>query len=159
MTRCFVGIGSNLGDSQAIFQQVFKDLSDNESIELRQVSSNYRSKPLQDANQPDYLNAVICLDTNLSPLELLDVLQALETKYGRVRNAVRWDSRTLDLDILLFGDQEISSKRLTVPHKEIPNRDFVLIPLYEIAPELSIPGKGALKTLLVQCENRGMKKL
>lgn len=117
-------------------------------------SSIYQSQALtlDDEPQDDYFNAVIELHTQLSAELLLDALQAIEATHGRVREK-RWGARTLDLDIILFGDQLIQTQRLTVPHSEMLNRDFVLLPLYEIAPETVIPsfetaGNKTLKELI-----------
>ncbi len=159
MSRCYVGMGGNLGGSPQVFTSVIDDLHATSTIFIHRVSSFYRTQPLDNANQPAYLNAVLELDTDLSADQLLDVLQALEKKYGRVRTAARWDSRTLDLDILLFAQQVINDARLTVPHRAMAQRDFVLYPLYEIASDLQVPGLGSLAILLSQCENRGMEKL
>lgn len=159
MNICYIGIGGNLGDSAETFNSVIQDLKDSDVIVFEKVSSFYRTKPLDDDSQPEYLNAVIELRTNLSAYQLLDSLQALEAKYGRVRTNKRWDSRTIDLDILLYGQQVINDARLEVPHREMHKRDFVLFPLYEIAPELNIPGLGSLQQLISRCEDRGMKKL
>lgn len=111
----------------------------------------YRSAPLGPADQPDYVNAVAALDTWLDPYELLAELKALEDRHGRVRAGVRWGPRTLDLDLLVFGDLRLSSESLTVPHPGIAEREFVLRPLAEIAPVLEIPGLGTVQSLLVHC--------
>lgn len=159
MITVFVGVGGNLGDSLETFNSVINDLAHSSELTLQRVSSFYKTKPLDDPEQPEYLNAVLQLATNLSPHALLDLLQSLELKYGRVRTEKRWASRTLDLDVLLYGEQIIHDERLDVPHKEMQNRDFVLFPLYEISPELDIPGLGKLEMLKSTCENRGMIKL
>lgn len=158
MVQCFIGMGSNLGASHEIFHSVLEELRQHPSLTDIVVSSFYRTKPLDNADQPDYLNAVVGFKTSLEPELLLDQLQNLERKYGRVRSGVRWESRTLDLDILLYGSQMIESERLTVPHQAMPSRDFVLIPLFEIAPQLEIPGHGNIENLVAKCQNRGMEK-
>ncbi|MDX1811696.1 MAG: 2-amino-4-hydroxy-6-hydroxymethyldihydropteridine diphosphokinase [Gammaproteobacteria bacterium] len=155
----YIGLGGNLGDSLTIFHQVIEDLNAHSEVQIQKVSSFYRTQPLDNADQPEYLNAVLSLETELSPHQLLDLLQGLENKYGRQRTDKRWDSRTLDLDILLYGEQRISDNRLQIPHRELAHRDFVIFPLYEIAPQLQIPGLGSLEDLQSRCENRGMKKL
>ena len=159
MTVCYLGIGGNLGDSLTIFNKVIEELAQSENINLQKSSSYYKTKPLDDDNQPEYLNAVLKIKTELSPYQLLDYLQSLENKYGRVRTENQWDSRTIDLDILLFGERRLKSSRLQIPHKEMQNRDFVLFPLYEIEPDLNIPGLGDIEQLISQCENRGMEKI
>lgn len=119
-------------------------------------SSLYRSAPLGPANQPDYVNAVMAVETALAPLALLDALQALETAFGRVRHGERWGPRTLDLDILLYGSEILATDRLTVPHPGLAEREFVLYPLQEIAPDLNIPGLGPLADLVRRCPRRGL---
>jgi 2-amino-4-hydroxy-6-hydroxymethyldihydropteridine diphosphokinase len=108
------------------------------------------------ADQPDYVNAVMAVDTTLEPLPLLDHLQAIETAHGRVRLGERWGPRTLDLDILVFGDQEIRTNRLQVPHSGMTEREFVLYPLMEVAPDLAVPGVGLLYNLVDACPRRGL---
>ena len=108
-------------------------------------------------DQPDYLNAVAALETTLLPHELLDQLQAIETAQGRVRGATRWGSRTLDLDLLLYGNETINDERLVVPHPGMKARSFVLYPLYEIAPGLLLPGGETLASLLNNCPREGLK--
>lgn len=159
MTICYIGLGSNLGDSPGILHAVIRDLESSDGIVVLMVSSLYQTCPLENSDQPDYTNAVCSINTNLTAWQLLDTLQALEKKYGRVRTEKRWDSRTLDLDILLYGDSIIDDERLVIPHREMQYRDFVLFPLLEIAPGLTIPGLGSLNTLAAQCENRGMEKI
>ena len=109
-------------------------------------------------DQPDYVNAVMAVATDLSPIELLRALQVIENSHGRVRGE-RWGSRTLDLDILLYGDQIIALPDLTVPHIGLTERAFVLYPLYEIAPQLIIPNKGRLVDLLKNCPLAGLTRL
>jgi 2-amino-4-hydroxy-6-hydroxymethyldihydropteridine diphosphokinase len=131
MTRCFVGFGANLGDPL----QAFRDAADAlDSPGIGQVaarSSIYRSAPLGPRGQDEYLNAVLAIDTPLSPDALLDHLQALENRAGR-RREERWGPRTLDLDLLMYGDLELRGERLTLPHPRILERNFVLLPLSEL---------------------------
>jgi 2-amino-4-hydroxy-6-hydroxymethyldihydropteridine diphosphokinase len=109
-------------------------------------------------DQPDYVNAVMCVATDMLPLDLLRGLQSIENIQGRVRKGQRWGARTLDLDILLYGDQIIELSDLIVPHPGLANRAFVLYPLYEIAPELRVPGKGLIADLLAECPMDRLKK-
>ncbi|NMR96039.1 2-amino-4-hydroxy-6-hydroxymethyldihydropteridine diphosphokinase, partial [Vibrio parahaemolyticus] len=111
------------------------------------VSSFYRTPPLGPQDQPDYLNAAVALDTHLQAEALLDHTQRIELQQGRQRKAERWGPRTLDLDIMLFGDAVINSERLTVPHYDMKNRGFMLWPLYEIAPTLHFPDGTALREI------------
>jgi 2-amino-4-hydroxy-6-hydroxymethyldihydropteridine diphosphokinase len=109
-------------------------------------------------DQPEYINAVASLETNLQAEALLDALQAIEQAQGRVRDE-RWGPRTLDLDILLYGDEVIDSDRLTIPHPGLSEREFVLYPLYELAPDLMIPGLGSLASLYQHCDANGIERL
>lgn len=110
-------------------------------------------------DQPDYLNAVASLQTSIDAHELLRVLQEIEHTHGRVRTGTRWGARTLDLDLLLYGDEIIDSPTLTVPHAGIADRSFVLWPLAELAPELIIPKHGKISELLTQCRQFGIRRL
>lgn len=136
--RAFIGLGSNLDDPRSQLLAALDQLAAIPGTRLVAVSSIYQSAPVGPPDQPDYLNAVAELATSLAPEALLDALQAIETKQGRVRGR-RWGERTLDLDLLLYGDQTIESERLVVPHPQMKQRAFVLIPLQEIAPGLSFP--------------------
>lgn len=110
-------------------------------------------------DQPDYVNAIAAIDTALSAFALLDALQAIENSHGRTRSKQRWGPRTLDLDLLLFGDATIDDPRLKVPHPGISERAFVLHPLYEIAPDLTIPNLGPLTELLHKCPPQRLQRL
>lgn len=107
-------------------------------------------------DQPDFINAVAQLQTSLPPYGLLDLLQSVEHKHGRVRKAERWGARTLDLDLLLFGQQQIDTERLTVPHYGLAEREFVLYPLFELNPDLILPDGTRLNTLVRQCDTDGL---
>ena len=126
---------------------------------LIRVSSLYRSSPLGPQDQPHYVNAVAAIDTQLSAKPLLQHLLEIEQRQGRIRGAKRWTARTLDLDILLFGQEVIKYQELVVPHPGIAQRNFVLYPLQEIAPELVIPQLGPLSTLIAGCERGDLVKL
>lgn len=137
----YIGLGSNLGNPPAQLHSALRRLSVLPLTRLEKTSCFYRSQPLGRAWQPGYLNAVARLNTRLQPLALLDRLQAIETRQGRIRGGCRWGSRTLDLDILLFGDRIIDHPRLRIPHYALAQRDFVVLPLLEIAPVgMQIPG-------------------
>ena len=126
-------MGSNLGDSQAHLNNAVDALQSNSAIYALQTSPYYQSKPHGPQNQPDYINGVATFDTHLAPEKLLDLLQRIEADNKRVREGVeRWGARTLDLDLLFYGDQIINSKRLTVPHPHICQRAFVLLPLVDL---------------------------
>ncbi len=174
-TRTYIALGSNLGDPINQVTRAFDALAALAGSELKAVSKLYQSKALtldnQDTHkgtvccaptdnssdisdkntptQPDYINAVAMLDTTLPPEALLDALQAIEQAHGRVRKPEeRWAARTLDLDILLYGNQIISTPRLSIPHPEMTQRDFVLQPLADIAPDLTLPTGESLEEFL-----------
>lgn len=156
MTRVFIALGSNLAEPLQQVESALHALAQIPNTRLVQQSSFYRSKPLGPQDQPDYLNAVVELDTSLAAETLLDATQAIEQNQGRVRKALRWGPRTLDLDILLFGHQTIASERLTVPHYDMKNREFMLYPLAEIAPEIVFPDGTVLKQLLQRVDRNGL---
>lgn len=145
--RCAIGLGGNLGDIPGTLVRAVQGLDQLQDTRIVGVSGLYRSKPIGPADQPDYANAVVLLDTLLSPWQLLDALQALETDAARVR-ALRWGARTLDLDLLLYGDSVIHDTRLTVPHPEMQHRAFVLRPLQEVWPDAHWSGMHDIVTLL-----------
>lgn len=152
--RVFVGLGANLGDMATTLRLAVQHLRALSACELVAVSSAYRSAPV-DAGGPDYLNAVAELRSELSPLALLDALQTIELDHGRQRLYVN-APRTLDLDLLLFGDQGLMSERLSLPHPRLHLRAFVLLPLLELAPELQIPGLAPLRDLLLAVQNQSI---
>ena len=126
---------------------------------LAAISQVYQNPAIGPSLQADFLNAAALVETELQPLEIRRILRGIEGVLGRVRGEERWGPRTLDLDILLFGDQVMDSAELTIPHAGMHLRNFVLYPLYEIAPELEIPGHGALRDLLGSCEQGGLEPL
>jgi len=158
MPVCYIGLGSNLEQPRQQIVDAISALASLESSALTGVSSLYRSHPLGPQDQPNYINAVVELKTSLSALALLSQLQAIESEHERVR-VQHWGPRTLDLDLLLYGEEEISHERLQVPHPELANRNFVLIPLYEIVADMTIPGAGKLKDLVVKMDRSGLQKL
>jgi|TARA_B110000908_G_scaffold12334_1_gene14307 2-amino-4-hydroxy-6-hydroxymethyldihydropteridine diphosphokinase len=154
----YIGLGSNLKGPKAQIKRALAALNDNNGTELMTASSLYESKPLLDIPGPNYINAVCKIETKLSAIDLLDLCQEIEESQQRVRE-VKWGSRTIDLDILLYGEQVISNKRLTIPHPEAINRAFVLVPLFEIDPTVKIPLLGPIKTLLNRINKSDVKKL
>ncbi len=158
MVRAYIGLGSNLGDRQGHLDFALARLAELPVSRVAAHSPVYRSRPLDDMEQPDYFNAVAALDTTLPPLELLDALQAIERAAGRERTG-HWAPRTLDLDLLLYGEAVIDHPRLTVPHPGIAARDFVLQPLHDLDPDLVIPAAGSLATLLEHCPQRGLTRV
>jgi len=157
--RCYIGLGSNLGRSEESLAAAVEALTANEGVRDMTVSSFYQSKPHGPQDQPDYINAVAGFETMLEPEALLDLLQALENEHGRVRNGERWSARTLDLDILLYADQEIDSERLLVPHRWMRHREFVLYPLFEIAPEITFPDGTSLAECLEVVSDESLIRL
>lgn len=158
MERIYIGLGSNLAEPQEQLHAALAALKTLPRTHLAAVSSFYDSEPLGPADQPSYVNAVAALDSDLEPLELLDALQEIERNQGRVRKAERWGPRTLDLDILLFGDRQLAEPRLTVPHYHMQARPFVLYPLAEIAPDLHLPDGRTLDELLAACPCEGLRR-
>ena len=158
MKRCYIGIGGNLADPKATVLKAIACLKQLPQSRFAAVSSLYQSKPMGPAEQPDYINAVAAIDTDLEPLALLDLTQQIEQDHGRVRKDQRWGPRTLDLDILLFGDENITHPRLTVPHYGLREREFVLYPLFELQPELRLSNGESLQQLLEQVPYNGMIK-
>lgn len=149
MTITYIGLGSNLGDSKEILTEAVAKLA---TLGQVKTSKLYQSPPMGPQDQPDYFNAVVQLDTDLAPLELLDQLQRFEQEAGRVRLR-HWGERTLDLDLLLYGDEQIQNERLTVPHVGVLERDFVLLPLLDIDPHLSVQDQKLQDLALVQQAN------
>jgi 2-amino-4-hydroxy-6-hydroxymethyldihydropteridine diphosphokinase len=157
--EAYIGLGSNLKHPSEQLKAALQLLGQHEGISLLQCSSLYQSRPMGPADQPDYTNAVALLETSLPAEDLLSALQAIELEQGRVRKAEKWGPRTLDLDILLYGMEQIKTKRLTVPHYGMKEREFVLYPLVEIAPDLVFPDGQTLQQALQVCSINGLKKI
>jgi len=157
MALAYIGLGSNLEEPLAQVQRAFTELARIPDTALLARSAIYSSHAVG-PEQPDYINAVALLDTQLAPLALLDALQALEQAHQRVR-IQHWGPRTLDLDLLLYGDQIIAEERLTVPHPYLTQRSFVLYPLADITPTLHLPDGTALADLLGRCPADGLLRL
>lgn len=151
MIRTYIALGSNLNNPLAQLRAAVSAIGTLPESRPGRISSCYRSRAVGPGEQPDYLNAVMQLDTSLSPLALLDSLQEIETNQGRERS-LRWGARTLDLDILLYGERRIASERLVIPHPRLAERNFVLYPLLEISNiKLMLPGGHDLGTLVSAC--------
>ncbi|MDF3006875.1 MAG: 2-amino-4-hydroxy-6-hydroxymethyldihydropteridine pyrophosphokinae [Enterobacter kobei] len=151
MTLAYIAIGSNLASPLEQVNAAITALGEIPHSQIVARSAFYRTPPLGPQDQPDYLNAAVALDTTLDADTLLDHTQRIELAQGRVRKAERWGPRTLDLDIMLFGDEVINTPRLTVPHYDMHNRGFMLWPLFEIAPEVLFPDGTPLACVLTQC--------
>lgn len=143
----YVGLGANLDDPVQQVQRACHELGAIRSTHVLACSPLYRSAPLGPQDQPDYINAVAALETGLAPLELLEALRTIEVQHGRRRDGSRWGPRTLDLDILLYGDLQRDTPELTLPHPGLHERAFVLYPLFDVAPGLQIPGRGSVRAL------------
>jgi 2-amino-4-hydroxy-6-hydroxymethyldihydropteridine diphosphokinase len=154
----YIGLGSNLNNPKEQIKQALISLNQQEDVEIIGLSSLYQSKPVDNSKQPDYLNAVAKVNTHLTALELLRVCQHIEEKQHRVREK-KWGARTIDLDIILYGMQVIASKELIIPHPEMMNRAFVLVPLAEIEPDLEVPILGKIQNLLQEIDTTVVKKL
>lgn len=154
----YVGLGSNLQDPAAQLARAVAELASLPDTTLMAQSPFYASRPVGPQDQPDFVNGAVELRTALPPHQLLDHLQAIEQAHGRERLR-HWGPRTLDLDLLLYGDQQLSDERLTVPHAELPNRDFVLQPLLDLNPDLSLPDGRRVDQLRAQCPDNQLRKL
>lgn len=159
MERVYIGLGSNLAEPLQQLRAALDAIAHLPQSCLQAQSSFYISDPLGPADQPRYVNAVAALDTELEPWQLLDALQRIEHEQGRVRKAERWGPRTLDLDILLFGERVLDDERLTVPHYHMHARPFVLYPLAELVTELQLPDGRSLSALLDACPFSGLERL
>ncbi|TXH67192.1 MAG: 2-amino-4-hydroxy-6-hydroxymethyldihydropteridine diphosphokinase [Thiothrix sp.] len=150
-TRAYIGLGSNQGESITTLNSALQQLAEHTEIQVEALSSFYQTKPVGPQDQPDYVNAVARLSTRLNAQELLAVLLETERLHGRVRNPkLRWGPRTLDLDVLLFGDAIIQETDLIVPHPELCKRAFVVYPLFELAPDLVLPNGTSLRACKAQ---------
>ena len=158
MTLAYVGLGANIGEPRRQLQTALKELTGLPKTRMTATSGLYRSAPLGYPDQPEFLNAVVELDTELSAEALFDNLQEIEKAHGRER-PFAGAPRTLDLDLLLFGDAALATPRLTVPHPRMHQRAFVLRPLAEIAPQASIPGRGKACELLSACRDQLAEKI
>jgi 2-amino-4-hydroxy-6-hydroxymethyldihydropteridine diphosphokinase len=160
VNRTYIGIGSNLADPRQQVIDVFPKLNLIRNSSLHSHSALYQTEAISDIQQEDYINAVACLHTTLKPVELLLELQAIEYSCYRQRSdELKWAPRTMDLDVLLFADMKMNDTHLTIPHREMQNRLFVLLPLQEIEPNLYIPGLGSISYLVKQAPAMRIERL
>ena len=159
MTIVYIGVGSNLNSPIKQVKTAIINLSILPKTMILNQSSLYQSQPVGPQDQPDYINAVVTLETRLSPEVLLKALQALEETQGRERLGIRWGARIIDLDILLYGNSVIQTKMLSIPHSQLKIREFVLYPLVEIAEDLILPTGEPISALKAQCSEKGIKRL
>ncbi len=156
MTCAYVGLGSNVGDREKYIENAIEKLRDADGVDVTRVSSFYETDPVGVEDQADFLNAVVEVDTALTPQEFLSVTKMIETELERTRER-HWGPRTIDLDILLYDDLTITEPHLNVPHPEVKNRAFVLVPLAEIAPRKQLPSGERVADLLQELgETRGV---
>lgn len=155
----FIGLGSNLAEPISQIKAALNAITALVSTRFIQCSSLYASRPMGPQDQPDYVNAVVEIETELAPETLLDALQTIELNQGRERKENRWGPRTLDLDILLYGQQLINSQRLTVPHYGMKEREFVIYPLAEIQPDLILPCGENIDSVLKTIARNGLQRM
>lgn len=156
MTLSYVALGGNLDDPAATLASAAAQIESLTTTRPQARSPLYRSDAVGPGEQPEYLNAVIAINTQLEPLPLLRALQQIETDHGRVRS-VRWGARTLDLDLLLYGEQTLNHPDLQIPHPRMTVRNFVLYPLFDIAPQLTLPCGTPLASLLARCPRKELQ--
>ncbi len=160
MINAYIGIGSNLDDPENQVNKARSAIVGHPQFTELKFSSLYSSPPMGPQDQPHYVNAVLSVTTELTAIKMLRELQQIETDFGRVRTGTRWGARVLDLDLLLYSDQQINHPDLIVPHIGVAERAFVLYPLAEIAPDdLLITGQGTIKQLVSECPLNGLEKL
>jgi 2-amino-4-hydroxy-6-hydroxymethyldihydropteridine diphosphokinase len=155
----WLGLGSNLQQPVEQLQHAYKRLAESDDIEVLKASSMYQTPPWGDERQADFVNAVVQIETGLSPLALLHVLQSLENEMGRRRSDRRWGPRIIDIDLLLYDDQVFHTEELDLPHPRMHERAFVLLPLSELESTLEIPGHGTIGALLSQLDCSGICRL
>ncbi|MFN2643531.1 MAG: 2-amino-4-hydroxy-6-hydroxymethyldihydropteridine diphosphokinase [Burkholderiales bacterium] len=158
MIAAYIGIGSNLDEPRAQVERALKELTQVPRSRLAARSSLYRSAPVGYETQPDFVNAVARLDTELAPATLLQELQAIEHRHGRRRSFAN-APRTLDLDLLLYGGECITSAKLVVPHPRMHERAFALVPLLEIAPNVEIPGRASAAVCAAALRDQQLERL
>ncbi|KFZ37390.1 hypothetical protein HR45_10235 [Shewanella mangrovi] len=158
MAQVFVALGANLDQPVQQLNSASQALAELADANSYRISSYVQSKPMAGMDQPDYINAVASFSTMLAPLALLDALQAIEIAHGRERHE-RWGARTLDLDILLYDNLELQHPRLTIPHYDMQQRAFVLLPLYELQPELQLPDGTQLAALITEVMRQSLHPL
>jgi 2-amino-4-hydroxy-6-hydroxymethyldihydropteridine diphosphokinase len=146
--RAYVGLGANLGNRERTITRAVELLARREGVEVVAVSTLRETDPVGFTEQPRFLNGAVAVETDLEPRQLLDELLGVERELGRTRDGPRFGPRTIDLDLLVFGDREVSEPGLTVPHPRLAERVFALAPLAELDPNLDVPGRGRVEDLL-----------
>lgn len=158
MNTVYLGLGSNLDYPEKHLNLALVDIADIDQTTILASSSYYKSPPLGPQDQPDFINCVVKLETGLTAHILLAALQKIENQHGRKRE-IRWGPRTLDLDILLFGDMKINDDNLTIPHPQLAYREFVLVPLSEIESDIIIPGMGPVSGLITRLGIHSLQRI
>ncbi len=159
MIDAFIGLGSNLATPLQQLEACVARLRSVSGISVVAVSPFYGSTAIGPGEQPDYVNGAAHLQTTLTPMALLQALQAIEHQQGRERGPVRWLPRTLDIDILLYGNTQVNEPHLSIPHPRMQERNFVLLPLFDLAPDLVLPDGNALRDLVQRCGSTGLWRL
>lgn len=156
--RAYLGLGSNLGDREAVLEMAVHALNQSQHIAVTKFSSVYETEPWGGVKQEPFLNQVVEIETDLAPINLLSVCQKIEIDSDR-RKTVKWGPRTLDIDILLYGTQTVQTDDVVIPHPRMAERKFVLVPLAEIAPDVVIAGVGqTVQQVLLECSDKGLVK-
>ena len=155
MKKAWLGLGANLHEPAQQLRQALTEIKAVEGVEVLRTSSFYSTPPWGDEDQDDFINAVTQVETSLDPLALLHAMQSIEHAMGRQRKGRRWGPRLIDIDLLLYGDEQLLTDELELPHPRMHKRAFVLVPLAELEPGLKIPGQGGIEKLLEQldCSN------
>lgn len=154
----WLGLGANLQQPLRQLKDAILRIEQTAGVGELQLSSFYKTPPWGDKDQPDFINAVVRIETSLTPIELLHQMQSIENDMGRVRKDRRWGPRLIDIDVLLYADQSIKSEELNVPHPCMHERAFVLLPLCDLDPAIVIPGWGRADSLLADLDHAGIMK-
>jgi len=157
--KAWLGLGSNLQQPASQLKDAVGRLGLLEGVEILKVSGFYRTPPWGDDQQDDFINAVVRIETELAPLPLLHALQGIENEMGRQRSGHRWGPRLIDIDLLLYGDLQVQSEELELPHPRMHERAFVLVPLCEFDKTVTIPGHGVAEVLLQKLDTSGIFRL
>jgi 2-amino-4-hydroxy-6-hydroxymethyldihydropteridine diphosphokinase len=152
VTKAFVGLGANLGPREVTLLRAVDLLGAEPGVEVLAVSGLRETAPIGNVDQPEFLNGAVAVETSLTARELLDALLRVERELGRVRDGTQWGPRTIDLDLLVYGDEIVDEPGLRVPHQHLHERRFALEPLAELEPDLLVPGKGKVMDLLVKLD-------
>jgi 2-amino-4-hydroxy-6-hydroxymethyldihydropteridine diphosphokinase len=155
----WIGLGSNIGDGQQQISHALKLLDNEHSVTVLRCSDFFCSSPMGVTGQRDYTNAVAEIECSCSPEQLFILTQRIENQMGRKRNGPRWGPRTIDLDILLYDSRILHLPNLTIPHPRMHKRAFVLIPIYDLEPDLLIPARGSVRSFLARLEDQGVRRL